>query len=215
MQEVTIRVSPEGDEAVVALHAEVNKLEVYAVGLAVKTDEDVKAVTNDLSMIANLKKIIEEKRKEYVGPINDHLKAVNEAFKNLTAPLLSADRLLRDKVSAYRQTQERQRAEQEHINQLRMEAARAEMELKGEITESVGLVEVVPEQPDHYRAEAGTLGTAKIAKWEVADFVQIPDEYKMVDATKIGKVVRAGLRNIPGIRIWEEGSLRVTTQKGE
>lgn len=205
-----IRIRPGMDEAVMALHVEVAKLRQYAETRVIAADSDVKLATDDLSIIVSLKKVIEGKRKEYVGPINDHLKSVNDAFKILTEPLLQADTITRRKVLDYRNEQERIRCEQERINQMRIEAAEAEMKLKGEITEPVDLIETQPPQPERYRAETGTLGKVKTAKYEVVDFSQVPDEYKMLDAAKVGKLVRAGLRSIPGIRIWEEDGLRVT-----
>jgi len=208
-----INVKPDANEAVIALYQEAIALEVRAVKIVIATDEDVKSVTNDLSVIAGLKKAIEEKRKEYTQPINDHLKAVNEAFKNFTEPLNVADKSIRYKVLEYRHEQERIRQEQERINQLRIEAARAEMELKGELTESVELVEERPEQPQHYWAEAGELGTVTIWKFEVIDFSLLPDQYKLPDMVKIRKVITAGA-TIPGVKAWKEETLRINTAKG-
>ena len=162
-----------------------------------------------------MKKAIEAKRKEFVSPIQEHLRAINDAFKTLTEPLLLADQITRTKVLGYNQEQERIRQEQEEINRLRMEAAEKEMELKGELSEPVGLVETTPEPPKHYHADMGTATTKKIKKWEVVDFALVPDEYKMPDAVKIGKVVRAGIPTISGIRIWDEEILEVRTIKEE
>lgn len=209
---VLVKVKPQTDEAVIALHGQSLKLEQYAVALVIASNDDIKSATNDLSIISGLKKVIEDKRKEYTQPINEHLKAVNEAFKVFTEPLVNADKVTRQKILDYRHEQERIRQEQERINQMRLEAAHAEMELKGELTESVELVETQSEQPNHYRTEAGTLGRMLVRKWEVVDLSLVPDEYKMVDAAKIGKVVRAGIPSILGIRIWEEETLRVTTK---
>lgn len=205
-----IRVKPDVDEAVVKLHGQALNLEAYARLRVIASDEDVKKATDDLSLMAKLTKALEEKRKEYTGPINDHLKAVNETFKLFSGPIERANAITRQKILDYRKEQERQRQEQERINQLRREAAEAEMKLKGEITEPVQIVEVAAEPPAHYRTETGTLGTAKVKKWEVENLDLIPREYMMIDATKIGKVVRAGIPSIPGIRIWEEDSLRIT-----
>jgi len=206
-----VKVNPQVDLAVTALYGEAVTLLTYAEAAIIKTDADVKERTNDLSIIANLKKAIEEKRKEYVGPINEHLKAVNDAFKSFTDPLVQADTITRKKVLDYRAEQNRVRQEQEEINRMRIEAAQREMRLTGELTESVNLVET-QEQPEHYRTDSGTLGTMKVRKWEVVDMAQVPDEYKMVDATKVGKVVRAGIPSISGIRIWEEETLRVSAR---
>ncbi|MDO9579081.1 MAG: hypothetical protein Q7J06_00715 [Bacteroidales bacterium] len=211
-QEITavIQINPQTNQIVIALYEQALRLEDYAKALTITSDNDVKVSTDDLSLIAKLKKAIEEKRKEYVGPINEHLKSVNDAFKNFAEPLNQADSITRQKILNYRKEQERIRQEQERINQLRMEAAQAEMELKGELAEPVGIVEVKPELPKHYRTETGTLGTVPIKKWEVVDFKLVPDEYKIIDTTKVGKVVRAGVPSIPGIRIWEEETLRIT-----
>ncbi len=208
----TIRIKPEGDQAIIALYNQGQGLQRYAENRAIISDEAVRFATDDLSLISKLKKTIEDKRKEFTIPINEHLKGINDAFKWLVAPLEQADKITREKILAYRQEQERKNREAEEINRLRMEAAKKEMELKGELTESVNLVEVLPPPPAHVRTDMGTLGTMKIKKFEVVDFALLPNEYKMVDATKLGKVVRAGLSSIPGVRIWEEESIRVTTR---
>lgn len=205
-----IQIRPDTDEKVVSLYQEAVKLQQYAEARVIQSDGDIKVATDDLSIIARLKKAIEEKRKEYVGPINEHLKSVNDAFKNFAEPLNQADSITRQKILDYRKEQERIRREQERINQLRMEAARAEMELKGELTESVKVVEVAPEAPAHYRTESGTLGKFMVRKWELVDFNLVPGEYKMLNEVLIGKLVRSGLKTIPGIRIYEEETLRIT-----
>jgi len=208
-----IQIRPDTDEKVVSLYQEAVKLQQYAEARVIQSDGDIKVATDDLSMIAKLKKAIEEKRKEYVGPINEHLKSVNDAFRNFAEPLNQADSITRQKILDYRKEQERIRQEQERINQLRMEAAQAEMELKGELTESVKVVEVAPEAAAHYRTGSGTLGKFMVKKWEVEDLSKVPLEYLMVDAAKVGKLVRAGIRAIPGIRIYSDESLRITVKK--
>lgn len=206
-----VKVNPQVDLAVTALYGEAVTLLTYAEAAIIKTDADVIERTNDLSIIAQLKKAIEEKRKEYVGPINEHLKAVNDAFKSFADPLVQADTITRKKVLDYRAEQNRVRQEQEEINRMRIEAAQREMKLTGELTESVNLVET-QEQPEHYRTDSGTLGTMKVRKWEVVDFSLLPDRFKIENATLIGKVVRAGEQEIPGVRIWEEETLRVSAR---
>jgi len=210
-----VKVKPEADEAVIALHEQSLKLEQYATALVIANDGDVKSATNDLSIISGLKKAIEEKRKEYTQPINDHLKAVNEAFKAFVEPLTQADKITRTKILDYRAEQDRRRQEAEEIARLEWEAAERKAALTGEPVVVPEVVEAAPEAPDRYRAEMGTLGKMTLRKWEVVDLSLVPDEYKMVDATKIGKVVRAGIPSIPGIRIWEEETLRVNAKKGE
>ena len=207
-----VHVDPVVDEKVRALGLELIAIVQRAETRAVLSDADVHDATGDIALIAGLKKAFEEKRKEYTTPLNGYLKDINATFKEYTDPLDQADKMTRGKVLAYRAEQERQRQEQEHINRLREEAAMAEMQLKGELTEPVNLVEVSPEPPAHYRTIAGDLGKTLTWRFEVVDFALLPDGYKVPDMVKIRKVVVAGA-TIPGVKAWQEESLRVTTPR--
>lgn len=214
-EEITALVNaPGADIEIVNYYNEAIKLQEYAEKRVIRSLDDVKLATNDLSVISRLKKAMEEKRKEYVLPLQNQVTAINDTYKTLMQPIEAADLTTRNKILAYQKEQERIRREQEEINRLRMEAAQKEAALhKGEITESVNLVEVIPEAPKRVSTDMGILGKATIWKFEVIDFASVPDEYKIVDTAKVGKVVRAGLRSIPGIRIYPEETLRVTAQQ--
>ena len=188
------------------------RLQKYAEERSIATAEDLKPATDDLSIIAKLKKAMEEKRKTYLQPFQEHVKETNEAYKALMQPIEQADIITRQKILAFQLKQKLIREEQEKINRLRMEAAQKEMKLRGEITESVNLVEVIPEMPKKVQTELGTTSTFKVRKWEVIDFALVPNDLKVVDAGKITKLVKAGISFIAGIHIWEEDSLRINTK---
>lgn len=214
MAEVTalIKIRPEADAQVMAFYSEALKLKEYAERRSIVAVEDLTPATADLNIIARVKKGMEGRRKDYLLPFQEHIKEVNEDYKRLMEPVETADRITRDKILAFQLKQKLIREEQEKINALRMEAARKEMELKGELTEPVNLVEVMPETPRKTETDLGTAATFRIKKWQVEDITKVPFDYLMIDAAKVGKVVRAGIPAISGIRIWEEESIRVTTQ---
>ncbi len=209
-----INISPGTDAMVLSLREQVNSLLKYAESRLIATDDDVKRATEDLSLVSALKKSVESKRKEYIGPLNDHLKTINDIFKSLTEPLAQADGMTRQKILTYRNNQEQKRREAEEINRQKQELAQREAAFNGtgEITIDTTPVVVPPAPPAHVRTEVGNLGTAKIWKFEVEDFKALPDEYKMPDSAKLGKVVRAGLHSIPGVRIWSEDTLKISTK---
>ena len=209
-----IKINPSKDETVISLLNEATKILAWANQRTIATAEDVKIATEDLSLIANLKKAVAEKRVEYLEPLKVHEKIINDAFKLLSEPLQMADRITRDKVLAYNNEIERQRQEAERINQLRMEAARAEMELKGELTESVDLVEVTKGTPKRVSTELGNAELRNNWKWEVIDLKLVPDEYKMINAGMVTPIVKAskGKITIPGIRIYNEPILAIKTR---
>ena len=161
-------------------------------------------------MMNILKKKIGERRQEYVGPLNDKVKTINNAFKTITEPLDEADKITRKKVLDYRAEQERQRREAEAINQAKQDIIRREMELKGELSPDTDTTPVeVPEAPVKVvRGALGQAGTAKVWRWQVEDFAKIPDQFKTTDDKKILKAVQGG-QAIPGVKAWQEETLRV------
>jgi hypothetical protein len=175
----------------------------------VASKEDVKLATDDLAIMARLKKTLEEKRKEYVDPINAHLKGINNAFKAFMGPLEMADKITREKVKAFWDEEQRRQDEVKRINQLRIEAAELEAKLKGTTADTPVLVPVPPAVKEAV-TDIGEASVAHIRKWELVDITQVPAEYLQVNAALVGKVVRAGIPAIPGIRIWTEEILRIT-----
>lgn len=212
-----IKVGPEHDSAILVLAQEAKKLRDYAMARVITTETDLKPATEDLSIIARVKKALSEKKAEYLKPIKAHVDAVNTAFTSITAPLDEADTVTRGKILTFRQEQERRVREAEEINRLRVEAAKREATLNGtgEITVETTLLEVPATLPNHVRTELGSLGTAKTWKFEVVDIKMLPDDYKVANEVKIGQVVRAtkGTISIPGVKIWSEESIRITTTK--
>ncbi len=213
-QTALIRIRPDADESLLALRDEISRIMKYSSLRVITSDADLAPATDDLSIIARLRKALEDKRKEYVSPVNEHIKVVNAYFKVLTDPLEVADKTTRNKILAYRAEQEKKRQEAEEINRQKEELAMREAAFNGtgEITVDTTPVPVPEVQPNHVRTDTGTLGKVMVRKWEVEDLSKVPIDYLMIDATKVGKVVRAGIPSISGIRIWQEENLRVTTK---
>jgi len=207
-----IRIGPEHDPAVLALAQEARKLREYAAVRVIATDADLKPATEDLSIIAKVKKALAEKKADYLKPIKTHIDAVNAAFTSIIAPLDEADIITREKVKDYRVAVEKRRLEAEEINRRKQELARREAAFNGtgEITIDTTPVEA-PAPVSRVVTDLGTASTMKIKKWELVDFKAVPDEFKMLDSGKVTKLVKAG-GTIPGIRVYEDESIRVTTR---
>jgi len=201
------------DPEIQKLHGEAIKLEDYAKKRIISSKDDLAPATNDLTIISRLKKAFEERRKEILTPLQKEIKEINAAFESITLPILSADNITRVKILEFQHKEEVRRQEQEKINALRMEAAQKEAALNnGEISESVNLVEVAPEVPKRVSTDMGSTGIMKIRKYEVVDFALLPDQYKIANTSLLNKVVKAGIPLIPGVKIYTEDTLRVTTK---
>jgi len=206
---------PAPETTIIKLQDQANEMLLCAEGISIREPADVQNATYDLSIIAKAKRAIEEKRKEYVGPLNDKVKFINETFKLVSDPLNEADKLTRDKILAYNAEQAELRRKEEEVNRLKMEAAQAEAALHGgEIKESVNLIEVTPETPKTTRTEMGTAGQRDNWKYEVTDFAQLPDEYKVADNSMLTAIARRhhDKKQIPGVRFYCEKIIAVRTR---
>ena len=136
---------PGADVEAMNYHDEAQRLLEYANSRVITTAEDNRLANDDLSVISKLKKAMEAKRKAYLEPLKQQQDAIRDTYDYLMGPVLEADKITRNKMVKYDAEQRRIRAEQEEINRLKMEAAKKEMALNGELSESVDLVEVMPE----------------------------------------------------------------------
>jgi hypothetical protein len=203
------------DTGFLHLRGEALAMLLYAEGRLILADEDLRGATNDLSIIALAKKAIDEKRQEYVRPLNEYVKTINSAFKGLSDPVDQADRLTREKILKYRADQERKRLMAEAINRQKEELARKEAELSGtgEIFSDTTPIIVPAAQPKQIRADVGTAGVSNKRKARVIDFTLLPDGYKLANEKLLATAASSGVAAIAGVEFYWEESLRVTTRR--
>ncbi len=195
-----VTVNPRGDLKYQTLQREVSELGELAVGLTVASTADVKVATDNLGAIADRKRFIDGSRKDYLGPIQQHIGDINAAFKALTEPLEEANAILRGKIGMFHQVAREEADRLAEIARMEANLAAAKGEPAPEATP------VAPEPPAVTRGEHTQSGERWITKYEVVDFAAIDDQWKKLDDTKVGQAVRAskGSLTIPGIRIFQE-----------
>lgn len=202
---------------VLELSTEVSVLENRAASLAVADEASLNQANSWLVDIKRLKDAVEAKRTFFTKPLNDHLRTINAFFKTFSEPLVRADAILRDSVLKYRREQDAIRREEEA--RLRAEAEERQREAIKQAQES-GVpippptpLPVIPQQ----QSKTMDVGDGKvIAKkawtFRIVHAGEVPREYLSIDEKKIRAVIKAGIRNIPGVEIYEEESLAVGGQ---
>ncbi len=184
----------------------------YAEKRVIATLEDNQAASDDLTIISKLKKVMENKRKSLLDPLKLQADAIRDTYSTLMDPIIAAEKITKDKMLGYAVKQEVTRKAQEEINRKRLEAAEAEMKLNGELSESVNLVEVMPEVSKRVSTDMGSSGQRMIRKYRVVDFALLPDQYKVENSALLNKVVKAGIHEVPGVELWSEPIIAVTTR---
>lgn len=184
------------------------KLLEHANGIVIITDEDDTAAKAFLVQVSTARKRWEELRHWFTDPLERQKKAIIARFKADAAPVEEAERIVRAKVAAYyREKQEAARREQERLARLaakRQERQAAKAEARGEEAPapSIPLPSVAAPAKTTRTAE-GSVTMRSVWKFEVTDPEAVPREYLIVNERAIGAVVKAGVRQIPGVRIFE------------
>jgi len=206
---------PGEDVEVLSYYAEGQKLLDYAEARVIANAEDNKIAVDDLSIISRLKKAMEAKRKEYIEPLKTQTDAINLTYKTLMEPVLSADKITRDKMLAYDARVRAERAEQERINATRIALAEAEMKLNGELSESVNLVEVTPAPGKTARTDLGSSSVTDHWTYLVIDELLIPREYLVIDHAQLSAIAKShhDRKQVPGIQFVNKPIISVRVNK--
>ncbi len=199
----TVKISPEINTEFLNLRTQVEGLAKYAASRIIKSLEDIKAANDDIILISKVSNAVEDLRKSYTQPLNDHIKAINLTFKQLSEPLEMADKITDDKILAYRRDVIKKQQEAEAINRQKGELARREAEFNGtgEVTINTEPV-IVPEVPKTVKTESGTLGIRKIRKARVVDFSKLPDNYKLPNQRLLDTAASTGVQAIAGVEFY-------------
>lgn len=170
---------------------------------------------------------IEEQRDGMVRPHNDVVAGYNTRFKaGILAPLKEAERLLKNLIKMWNLTErdrvakeaaaqrrieaEEKRARQEKQEQLEMEAAE-----KGEPPPEPAPPAPTPAPPpaEPSRTTRGEYGsTATITEnwqYEVIRAEDVPRQFLKTNDVAIRAAIKDGRRVISGLRIWDDGNVRM------
>ena len=135
----------------------------------------------------------------------------------ITVPRFSLENLHDDQWSLMitRTLQEIEAKRQEKINKLKAEQETADFfadeQGVAEVQQKIDDVKAVPAAPTHIPSFGGSSfkakGTTKTWVHEITDASVVPRAYLIIDESKIRDAIRLGVRDIPGIRIFEKESI--------
>lgn len=141
---------------------------------------------------------LEAKRLEFTVPLNQSLKAINETFKQLKNPLTEARTLLTEKILTWK------RVETEKLDkeEARRRAIQEAHDRKGHKVSAT----IILKKPEN---KIGNTQTRKVWTSKVVDFSKVSDRYKSLDQIAVNQAIRDGIREIEGIKIYQEERLSI------
>ena len=204
---------------------QMEKVESNVLSLVEQADgfivEDVlgaECASDFLKQIKDTEKKIEAKRLEFTAPLNKSLKAINATFKHPKEQLAEAKKIVANKILLWRSIEaekirkaeeETRKVEAEKVKKIQ-EALKAEVDAKKKqaMIEEIIKVEAKP-IIEKQETTIGNTQARKIWSFEVIDFSKVPDKYKEIDKTEVNVSIRAGEREVNGLRIYQKEILSI------
>ncbi len=169
----------------------------------VDNQDNAEEANTILVAINNGLKNIEAKRKSFTSPLNQSLKEINATFKNLVAPIELAKSALSKRLMDWR-TAEQKRIREEQEKAQREEERRRKIQGAHAAKGHKVSEEITPVEKPVPFAMKDTTKTRTIWAHEIIDENIIPRRYLSVNTSAITKAVREGVRDIPGVKIFQK-----------
>lgn len=174
-------------------------------GIEIKSDEDMAAASDFMAAVKVKLTETEALRTAFVKPLNDQVKFINAKFKEQTDPLNSILSRVRRAIGDFISEKERKaKAEEARLQKIR-DAADAKRRAQNKPTIAAPLA--VQEVQTHIRTAKSAVSVSKVWKFEILDEALIPREYLVVDSSSIRVAMNKGVRNIPGVRFYQDNQV--------
>jgi len=194
--------------------SQIEKLATQCNNVVITNIENLETAKHLAKTAKAIENLIEEKRKEITAPILNEKKKIDDFAKTLTSKLNDALKNIRGQILSFEK-----RLEEERIaEQRRIEAEKRELEerLKKAALEDTGSAEVLEKESlklIEMNEQSAKLSNQtsnsvrRVWKYSISDMTLIPRDYLTVDEKKVKDAISSGIREIPGILIFQEDQL--------
>lgn len=189
---------------------EIDRMAVEASALEVRDDQTVGLAVELAAGAKKLAKALEDRRKAVIADPDDFVRSVNRLVKAYRDRLDRIEADCKRAIGGYqaRVEMERRKAEEMARKAAAEAQARIDAEAKAHHVEPVRIeAPIVPQSPTVTRTEAGTGYTKKARAFEIEAPASVPREYCEPSERLIRSAVQSGIREIPGVKIYEKDTV--------
>jgi len=194
-------------QALQLLQKDGEKLLTQAEDLEIKTEDNQAEAVNIVGKIGKLIKKVDARAKEETEPYREYTAKVNAPRKKIIDALTEAKRILNSKLGQFsaklRLEREKQKKKMEKASKKLQAELNKDAEKSGVSAPTVAPVDL-PKERAKVRGSSATGYVKKTLKFEIVDAGKIPQRYWVINEALIRKDVNAGVKEIPGVRIWED-----------
>jgi hypothetical protein len=209
--------------------AQIKEMAAKAKTIVIETDEAEAAALDDIGFpLDRLAKDIEAERKRIVEAPNAYLSKINALAGHYKDLAKSGSDAIKSAVKTYRnlkaiEAQRKALEEEKAAKDAREKALAAQEKLKKEAAEmgvdaSFDFVTPEPPKPVQPAEPAKTVRTGKgkataAKKWvhSIIDSALVPREYLTVDEKAVKEAIKNGIREIPGIQIYQDEDIKFSS----
>ena len=196
-----------------SLEKEQTGLIAQATNLSIVSTETLQGAVNLTSFIKDFGKRIKAMMDFHTKGLKAEIKKTELPYKNGMEKCAELELQIKSKIVVYQNEQEKIRlAEEDRLRKIQQK------EYEKQIKKAEKKQEAPPPPPPPVKVEAEKIEGLQMRKtWDfsIEDEKLIPREYLCVDEKKIGKVVKAGIREIAGIRIFEKSISAISSQEDD
>lgn len=159
-------------------------------------------------------RIEKERREAEEKKLKDEQERLRKLDEERIEKELQAQKVSEEEQKKMREEADKQRLEREKLENEKLEIERQKREAEEErrkIEEEKKLMEekrIASELAEKKISESRVRGIVKRWSWEIVDEAQIPKAFCSPDSKKINEAIKAGIRKIQGIRIFEASIVR-------
>lgn len=187
--------------------AEMDKFEIV-------DDASAAQCTEAVAKSANLIKVLDTQRKEKIKKHDTFVRSVNRFVKVYRDQVEDIVKTGKEKIGAYAYKKEQKRRQAEADAQKAAAKVQDEMDKqakKGGYEPVQMPAMVAPRESGPVRTESGSASTRMVWTWEEINYMDCPLQYLMIDKKAVDAAIKAGIRDIKGIKIFEKPEVRVRT----
>lgn len=160
-------------------------------------EEDLTDASENIKKVKQLGKYIEQEKEKYVKPAKEIIANARAKYDPYIKECENAESVLKGRVRAFMDEQDRARREEEAKIMAKVEAGRIKPET------AVNKIEALPEIQKTVIAENSGIRRSTRKVMRITDREMVPLEYWIIDEVKLGKVALAGVP-VPGTEVVEE-----------
>ena len=165
----------------------------------IQNDDEYADAAELLKVVKHKFKVLDDERTISVKPLNDEVKEINAWFKPALDRLKECETALKKIMGSY------SLAKQQEQQRLLAEASKAaEAALVTASNPQQNVMQLVQQATAAQAPKVAGVSVSKVWKWELVDPAQVPAEYWSIDPAKLDAALKAGVREIPGVRVYED-----------